>query len=225
MGEITRTTPKPLIPVAGIPALTRVITAAASQGFREFVVVTGYLGNLVRERLGDGHQFGVTINYVHQEHQTGTGSALLLTREAVGDSDLLLCFADILTSPENYGAMRNRFDQEQCDITAALRRVDDPWRAAAVYVDGQMNIERIIEKPPIGSSTTPWAHAGMYCFRSEIYGYVENIQPSPRGEYEVVDAVAQMIAEGKRVRGMELTGYWKDLATPEDVREAEVLVR
>ncbi|MGI8907787.1 MAG: nucleotidyltransferase family protein [Candidatus Sumerlaeaceae bacterium] len=225
MGEITIRVPKPMLPVAGVPAIERVILAAKRQGFAEFVVVTGYLGEQVRGHLGVGEALGVSLSCVQQEQQTGTASALLITREQVGNSDLLLCFADIMTSPENYSRMRRRFAEERCDVTAALRQVDDPWRAAAVYVDGEMNIERLIEKPAKGTSTTPWAHAGMYCFRPSIFDYLEQVKPSPRAEYEVVDAVSAMIADGKRVRGVELTGYWKDLATPEDIAQAARMVQ
>src|SRR5687768_13355834 len=158
MGELTQRVPKPMLPVAGVPAVERVICGAISQGLTEFVVVTGYLAEQVEHHLGTGEQFGATVTCVRQEQQTGTGSALLLTRDAVGGSDVLLCFADIMTSPENYGRLRDTFYADACDVTGALRNVEDPWRAAAVYVDEQMNIERMVEKPAKGTSTTPWAH-------------------------------------------------------------------
>jgi dTDP-glucose pyrophosphorylase len=224
MGDITRRIPKPMLPVAGMPAVERVIRSAAEHGFRNFVVVTGYLAEQVRGHLRDGSQWGVHISCVQQDEQNGTASALLLTENAVAGDDLLLGFADIMTSPENYARMRDAFYAGNCDVVGALRHVDDPWRAAAVYVDTEMNIERMVEKPPPGTSTTHWAHAGMYCFRNEVFRYLRNVQPSARGEYEVTDAVAAMITDKKRVRGVELTGYWKDLATLDDLRDAEELI-
>jgi len=221
MGEITKTTPKPLVPVAGVPMVERVITSMRDEGFNEFVLVTGYLGDKIREHFRFGEKLGVEISYAHQEEQLGTAHALLLAEREVGDSPLLLCFADILTSPINYRLMREQFEAEGCDISASLRRVDDPYKAAAVYVDERMKVLHMIEKPPQGTSTTPWAHAGMYCFAPEIFDYLKRIGKSPRGEYEMVDAVTLMMEEGKDVYGVELQGYWLDLASPVEVAAAE----
>jgi UDP-N-acetylglucosamine diphosphorylase / glucose-1-phosphate thymidylyltransferase / UDP-N-acetylgalactosamine diphosphorylase / glucosamine-1-phosphate N-acetyltransferase / galactosamine-1-phosphate N-acetyltransferase len=221
MGELTRTIPKPLVPVAGVPSLERIILGLKSAGFSEFVIVTGYLGSQVREYFASGDKLGVKIVYVHQEVQEGTARALLLCREACDSNDLLLTFADIITSAENYKRIRESFYRYNCDVIGGIRRVDDPHKGAAVYLDKGWNILRMIEKPPRGTSTTPWNHAGMYCFNSEIFKYLKEIQPSPRGEYEIADAVTQMIADGKTVKAIELTSYWNDLATPEDVQAAE----
>src|SRR5207237_8956051 len=140
------------------------------------------------------------------------GQGRLRSRERIGGEDLLLTFTDILTTPANYARMRAVFDSERCDVTAAIRNVGDPCKGAAIYLEAENDIVRIVEKPPRGTSTTPWGHAGLYCFRSEIFSYLERIGPSARGEYEVTDAVALMIAEGKRVKAVELQGMWKDLA-------------
>lgn len=225
MGDITRTTPKPLVPVAGIPAIERIVRALHSQAFKELLIVTGHLGDQIRAHLGDGSALGVSINYFHQETQEGTAHAVRLTRDAIGKSDFLLCFGDILTSAENYGHMRDIFYAENCEATAGCRRVEDPYRGAAVYVDEQMRVTKIIEKPPKGTSTTNWNHAGMYCFHASVFDRIEKIQRSIRNEYEIVEAVAGMVKDGKLVRLVELQGLWKDLATPEDVREAEELLQ
>jgi dTDP-glucose pyrophosphorylase len=194
-------------------------------GVTRFVIVTGYLSDQIHVAMagyGDGQ---LDIRFVQQAQQLGTGHALKLTREAVAGTPLVLAFADIMTSPGNYGALMAQFFENHCAITAGVRDVGDPWKAAAVYFDADHNIQQIIEKPPIGTSTTPWAHAGMYCFSNGIFDYLENLKPTKRGEYEVTDAVAANIADGLRCQAVELTGYWKDLATPDDVAEAETMMR
>lgn len=224
MGSLTETSPKPLLPVLNKPAVEWVIDGALAAGIRRIVVVTGYLSDMVREALADYRKDEVSIEFVLQEAQKGTAHALKLTEEAVGGADVLLAFADIMTSPENFEAMIRRFYDEQCALTAAVRDAGDPWRAAAVYVNDSGDIQRIIEKPAVGTSTTPWSHAGMYCFTNEIFRYLDQVTPSTRGEYEVTDAVQMMIAGGLRCRIVELAGYWKDLATPEDIAQAEEMM-
>lgn len=225
MGELTRACPKPLVPVLDRPAIEWVIDGSISAGIGRAVVVTGYLSDQVREALSGYRTGEIRIEFVLQETQDGTAHALKLTQQAVGGRDVLLAYADIMTSPENFAAVVRRFYDDRCDLTAAVRDAGDPWRAAAVYVNESDDIERIIEKPPVGTSTTPWSHAGMYCFSNAIYKYLDRVQPSARGEYEVTDAVQMMVKEGLRCRIVELSGYWKDLATPEDIRAAEAMMR
>lgn len=225
MGKITETLPKPLVPVLGKPALHRVIDSLAVNGVRRFAIVTGYLSEQVRDSLAAYTNSGLEIGFAHQDEQLGTAHAFKLTREMATGGPVILAFADIMTDASNYGALVNQFIQNRCAVTAGVRDVGDPWRAAAVYFDDELNIRRIVEKPPQGTSTTPWGHAGMYCLGPEIYSYVEQVKPSARGEYEITDAVAAMIADGLKCQAVKLHGYWKDLATMEDVEAAEVLIR
>jgi len=224
MGKITETLPKPLVPVLGRPALQWVVDGLVEAGVREFVIVTGYLSGQVRAAMGSYRPDEINIQFVEQDQQAGTAHAMRLTREAVAGAPVVLAFADIMTSPRNFAAMIDRFKKNECALVGGVRDVGDPWRAAAVYVDGEFNIQRIVEKPAPGTSSTPWAHAGVYCFINSIYDYIEKVQPSARGEYEITDAVSMMIADGLCCQAQELTGYWKDLATPEDVVEAEKMM-
>lgn len=225
MGELTKSMPKPLVPVLGRPAIEWVIDGMVSAGIRRIVIVIGYLGDMVIDALTGYRNDAVELVFVRQDEQLGTAHALKLTREAAVESAVLLAFADIMTSPENFMAMVQDFRRDNCALTAAVRDAGDPWRAAAVYVDDEWNIDRIIEKPPVGTSTTPWSHAGMYCFANKIYDFIDQVKPSSRGEYEVTDAVQMMISEKLHCRAVELHGYWKDLATPEDIAAAEAMMK
>jgi dTDP-glucose pyrophosphorylase len=147
-----------------------------------------------------------------------------LTRETVGGAPVLLAFADIMTSPGNFASMIKSFHDCNCDVVGAIRDAGDPWRAAAVYLDAEGSINAIIEKPEKGTSTTLWSHAGMYCFSNAVYDYIERLKPSARGEFEITDAVQMMIADGRKSRAVEMLGYWKDLATPADIVEAEEMM-
>ena len=98
--------------------------------------------------------------------------------------------------------------------------MDDPYRGAAVYVEGR-RVTRIIEKPPRGTSTTPWGNAGVYFFRSSIFTELERIPLSPRGEYELTDAIDQLLAAGQTLHWVEIRGHWRDVGRPEDLSAAE----
>lgn len=225
MGELTRNLPKPLVPVLGRPAIEWVLDGVIAAGIKRVVIVTGYLSEQVVSHLTGYRTDQLHLDFVYQEHQHGTAHALELTREAVAGADVLLAFADIITSPENFLAMAEAFSAGGCALTAAVRDAGDPWRAAAVYLDDAWNIQKIIEKPPVGTSSTPWSHAGMYCFSNRIFDYTGRVPVSSRGEREITSAVQMMLGEGLRGRAVELQGYWKDLATPQDIADAEQMMR
>lgn len=225
MGELTRATPKPLLPLAGKPILAHIVDGMIAAGIREFVIVTGYLGEQIEAAFGDGSDRGVAITYRRQERTDGTAGALLLARDLLGEAPFMLSWGDILVEPALYSGMVQRFAAAPCDVLLSVNPVDDPWRGAAVYVDGDGRVERIIEKPPRGSSSTGWNNAGVFVFSPLILDYAARLEPSPRGEYELPQAIARMLDDGREVRAIPVGALWSDVGTPEDLRAVDALLR
>jgi NDP-sugar pyrophosphorylase family protein len=221
MGALTERCPKPLLAVAGRPLIAHIIAGFAQAGVREFVVVTGYHGEQIERALGDGRHLGVRLDYRRQTEATGTAHALLLARDMVADVPFTLSWGDILVQPDFYARLLERFHTHPCDALLALNRVDDPWQGAAVYLGEDLRVQRVVEKPPRGSSTTPWNNAGVFVFRPIVLDYAAALAPSPRGEYELPQAIARMIEDGCRVCGLPIEGYWSDVGTPADLARAE----
>ncbi len=128
---------------------------------------------------------------------------------------------DVVIDPHEYRATIDEFTRTPCAALLTLNAVDDPWRGAAVYVDAQWNVLRLVEKPPRGSSQTGWNNAGLAVLTPGIFDYAARLQASPRGEYELPHAIAAMAANGCRVRARPLRGFWSDLGTPADLAAAE----
>ena len=76
---------------------------------------------------------------------------------------------------------------------------------------------RVIEKPPRGTSTTRWNSAGLDGLRPAAFSYLDKLQPSPRGEYEITTIFDMMLAEGVEVRISPMEGLWRDVGRPEDL--------
>jgi len=221
MGALTAATPKPLLGVAGRPILEHIVAGLAAAGARELVVVTGYLGEQIERHFGDGGRFGVSIAYRRQERTDGTGGALLLARDLLGDGPFLLSWGDILVEPGLYRRMVERFAALPCDVLLSVNPVDDPWRGGAVYVDDAWRVERIVEKPARGTSTTRWNNAGVFVFSPLVLDYTARLEPSPRGEYELPQAIARMVADGRDVRAIAVGDFWSDVGTPEDLEAVQ----
>ena len=224
MKALTEDVPKPMLPVAGRPLLEHIVATLHGAGIERFVMITGYRAERIESHFGDGSRFGVEIVYRRQEVRDGTARALLLGRDAVGGRDFLLGWGDILAEPSNYPALLQRFTDKRGDGVLAVNWVEDPYRGAAVYVDGEQRIERIVEKPPRGTAGTHWNNAGIGVFRAALFEYAATVPRSARGEYELPDAMTSMLAAGLALYAFALDGFWSDVGTPEDLARAEALL-
>ena len=217
--SVTGDLPKPLLPLHGRPMVEYVLASLRAAGFERFLLVVGYKHELFYARFaGDDN-----IHYALQDPVDGTGSATRLAEEFTAGGPFLLIFGDILASPEDIAAIWKRLmDDPAAGGVLAVKYVDDPWQGAAVYeVDGV--VLRMVEEPPIGTSTTNWNSAGIFAFRSEVFQALARIGRSPRGEYELPSAVALMLEEGRRILIQPLHGEWRDVGRPEDVEAAAAI--
>ena len=217
MHELTSGRPKPMLEVGKSRIVEHVLTALRGAGIREFIIVTGYFANIIEEFFADGSRLGITISYLRQDTMDGTASALHLARGAAGDGPFLMAYSDIITEPAHYPRLVKEYTDHPCHALLSLTWTDDPHRGAAVVVDGDNRIERIVEKPPPGAGISNWNNAGLYVFDPCIFDYTGRLQLSPRGEYELPDAITMMLEAKLDVRGFPLSGYWGDMGTPEDI--------
>jgi NDP-sugar pyrophosphorylase family protein len=221
MGSLTATTPKPLLQLRGRPIIEHVLLGLRAAGVGGAIVVTGYRGEQIERHLGTGSDLGMRLRFRTQRQPQGTARALLLVRDLLNGEPFLLSWGDVVVDPDEYRRLLKAFDARPCEALLAINRVDDPWRGAAVYVDEDLRVTRLVEKPPKGTSHTRWNNAGIFAFTPQILGYAERLQPSSRSEYELPQAIAAMVEDGVVVRAHPLHGFWSDLGTPEDLAAAE----
>ncbi len=221
MKELTEDCPKPMLQIGGKPMLAHVVEGMESAGIEEALIVIGYRGDLVTDYFAAHPPKRLKLSYIRQEKQDGTGSAARLGRDFAGESLFLLTFGDILVDPETYRSMFALMGG--ADAVLAVKHVDDPHPGAAVYTDGAL-ITRIVEKPAPGTSSTNWINAGIYCVGPRIFEELDRIPLSPRGEYELTDAIHQMLQAGARFRWHPIQGFWRDIGRPEDLPVAEEYV-
>jgi NDP-sugar pyrophosphorylase family protein len=214
--------PKPMLPVAGRAMLEVTVDHLAHAGIDRVFVVVGYLAEQIRHHF-ERSRPPVPVEFIIQEEARGTGQAALLGRGPMREAPFLLAFADIFVSGRNYRDIFERFDPSEADMLLTTHWVEDPCRGAAVYVDDRSHVTRIVEKPEPGTSETHFDNAGLFCFTPDIWDRLEKVEPSPRGEYELTDAIAATVRDG-RVLAHELTGYWLNLTGPEELLEANRLL-
>jgi bifunctional UDP-N-acetylglucosamine pyrophosphorylase/glucosamine-1-phosphate N-acetyltransferase len=213
MRELTDDLPKPMIKVRGKPVLQHIVEGLRDAGIRKFLVIVGYHAEAVRNFFDNGERHNVDIEYVAQAVQDGTGRVVNLARNFVGDSPFVLSYGDILISPVNYKRVVDLPNDLEAIIT--VTRGEDVSKGGAVFVNEQMELVDLREKPKPGEPMSPWYNAGLYAFRPSIFEFIAKLNPSPRGEYELTDAIRDLAHSGKKVKALELTGEWADVRDPE----------
>jgi dTDP-glucose pyrophosphorylase len=213
MRELTNELPKPMIEVGGKPILLHIVEGLRAAGAREFLIVVGYRAHVVRDFFGDGSRFDVRVNYVTQVVQDGTGRVVELARDFAEDDAFILSYGDILVDPLNYETLAAPADDVEAIIS--VRRNEDVSKGGAVFLNERFELVDLREKPLPGEPTSPWYNAGIYTFRRSIFDFTAKLQPSPRGEYELTDAIRELAQSGNKVQAIELAGEWADVRDPE----------
>jgi len=212
MRELTQEIPKPMIPVRGKPILLHIVEGLKAAGVTDFCIIVGWHAEVVQEFFGDGSAHGIRVHYETQVVQDGTGRVVELAKTFCGHDPFVLSYGDILIEPSNYLALAHPGDEEA--IISVKYNPGEIAKGGAVFINDAGDMTDLREKPQPGEPTSPWYNAGVYAFRPSIFEFTATLERSPRGEYELTDAVRNLALSGRRVRALELKGEWADVRDP-----------
>lgn len=213
MGELTNETPKPMLAVRGKPVLQHIVEGWHSAGITDFLIIVGWRADIVRDYFGDGVRFGARISYATQVVQDGTGRVVELARDFTAGEPFILSYGDILVEAGDYGLLASIGEDVEAIVT--VKRDQDCSKGGAVFVNERFELIDLREKPQPGEPTSPWYNAGIYAFRPSIFEFTATLERSPRGEFELTDAIRELAKSGGKVQALELTGDWADVRDPE----------
>lgn len=226
MKELTNELPKPMLPVQGKPILEHILEGLRSVGIRDFCLVTGWKREVIEQHFGDGLRWGVSIRFVEQKVQDGTGKAPELAKDFVGAEPFLLTYGDILVKPDTYAQMLRRWGEGDFSGLLTVTAGEDVTKGAINFFDDQFCLKRLIEKPSLAQveelrvagwlkpGDPAWYNAGIYLFQPVVFEYTARLKKSPRNEYELTDAIIAMIETGHRIAGLKIEGRWVDVRDP-----------
>ena len=202
---ITLKRSKAMLPILGKPIIERVMETIADNGVQDFILVVSPLdGDIVRHFEEDSGLEG-SIRFVTQLRRAGMADALNYAAPLI-EGDFVLSACDNLVSSEDVGRLLQRWEQAQTLsglITVMQAPPEALSRAGVVLLQGE-RVLRIVEKPSPGEAPSNTISPPLYCFSPEILGCLQEVRPSPRGEYELQDAIQMLIDRGKRVDGFEI---------------------
>jgi dTDP-glucose pyrophosphorylase len=226
MRELTNELPKPMLKVQGKPILEHILLGVIAAGIREIFIVTGFRAEVIEQHFGDGSTWGVRIQTGRQLVQDGTGKAAEPAKAFVGSSPFLLTYGDILVPPETYQQMIRRFNEGPFSGVITVTRGEDVTKGGVDFFDEQFCLKRLVEKPTaqqveqlrtegwLKPNDPVWYNAGIYIFRPALFEFTARLQKSPRGEFELTDAISAMVEVGHRLAGLEIQGRWVDVRDP-----------
>jgi len=208
---LTITTPKPLLPTAGVPFLAHQLAKAAASGVTRVVLATSYRAEMFAGCFGDGSSFGLEIDYVEEPIPLGTGGGIrnAAARLRSGPADPVVVLNGDVLSGHDLARQVDLHRKAGAAVTLHLVEVPDPSRFGCVPTDDNGRVTAFLEKTP--DPVTNRINAGCYVFTREVIDRI----PERRVVSVEHETFPGLIAAGDLVLGYVDVAYWLDVGTPE----------
>ncbi len=221
---ITKGISKQLMPIYDKPMIYYPLSVLMLAGINEVLIITTPEDSAQFQKLlGDGNEIGCKFSYAVQAVPNGLAQAFVIGADFVGNDKVALVLGDNIF----YGAGFSKLIQSFNDVNGAAifaYEVHDPERYGVVEFD-ENNIAKSIEEKPKQPKSN-YAVPGLYFYDNSVIEIAKNIQPSPRGEYEITDVNRVYLEQGKLNVGVMNRGTaWLDTGTFESLSEACEFVR
>lgn len=214
MKNLSQDRPKHLIEVNGRPFLYHLLTNLKKAGYQEFVIVCGYHADQMKMFAVEfASEFNLTL--VNQfeilgEEKYGTACAVEVVEDIIGDHNFVVLYGDNLYSPKDLALLKDSDD----DYNYLVGKETANWQGYGVLLYENDLLKQIVEKPK--EFVSDIINLGFYKFTSEIFAAIRQIEKSPRGEFELTDAI-NLLAKQNKVKVKVLNDYWLDFGKPEDI--------
>jgi glucose-1-phosphate thymidylyltransferase len=228
---ITHTSAKQLVPVANKPILFYGIEDMAEAGITDIGIIVGDTRAEIMAAVGDGSAWGVKVTYIPQDEPLGLAHCVLIARDFLGDDDFVMYLGDNMLQQGLVDFIEQFRDDQRRSAEPMLGGADappsaqillchvpDPHRFGVAEIDANGEVVRLVEKPEDPPSDL--ALVGVYLFTPAILEAVAAIEPSPRGELEITDAIQWLIDRGDRVRHEVVAGWWLDTGKKDPLLES-----
>jgi glucose-1-phosphate thymidylyltransferase len=221
----TRPVCKQLLPIYDKPMIYYPLSTLMLAGIREILIIsTPQDIDRFVDLFGNGGELGLSIQYKEQEEPNGLAQAFVLGREFIGDDSVSLVLGDNIFYGHSLVQLLREAAAQERGATVFGYYVRDPERYGVVEFDKDKQAVSIEEKPPRPKSN--YAVVGLYFYDNHVVEIAENLEPSPRGEYEISDVNREYLRRGQLKVQLMGRGYaWLDTGTHDSLLEASNFVK
>ncbi len=213
---LTSNQPKPMVPIVGKPCMEHILELLRAHDFEEVVVTLAFMPQAIRSYFGDGESLGLQIDYSVEQQPLGTAGSVKLAQERL-DEPFVVISGDALCDVD-LGALVAAHRARGAAVTIGLKRVDNPLEFGIVVTDEDGRVERFLEKPSWGQVFSDTINTGIYVLEPEVLRHV----PAGRS-YDFSQELFPLLLEmGRPIYGHVLEGYWQDIGTLEQFRQANL---
>jgi len=221
---LTLAVSKQLMPVYDKPMIYYPLSLLMTAGIRDILIITTPHDQAqFKKLLGDGQNLGCNFQYVVQELPNGLAQAFVLGADFIGDDKVALVLGDNIFHGDGMEELLKANNNPDGGVVYAYH-VQDPERYGVVEFDANNMALSIEEKPATPKSN--YAVPGLYFYDNDVVEIAKNLEPSPRGEYEITDVNREYLRRGKLKVGILGRGTaWLDTGTFESLMQAGEFVR
>jgi len=214
LDPLTRSTPKPMVPIVNKPVIEHIIDLLGRHGFDEILINLHYLGDQIKQHLGDGSRLNVKITYAEEDQLWGDAGSIKRA-ENFFDETFLVVGGDDLSDTDLTKLVKTHREKHAL-ATIALSLVDDPSEYGIVLMNERGRITRFLEKPKGEVIFSNTANTGIYVFEPEV------LEMIPRGtKYGLGNNLFPLLLSQKKpIYGHLTSNYWRDVGNLEQYREA-----
>ena len=210
LAPYTKILPKPLMPIGDMPILEILLRQLKRDGFSDVTLAVGHLASLLQAFFSDGSQFGIDLQYSHEEEPLGTVGPLSLIERLREYDTVLVANGDLLTEL-SFKELVDSHKSSGCLATIAAHRRQEKIDLGVLDISDEGRLIGFSEKPTYEFIVS----MGVYVFSTEL------IKLIPQGEYfDFPDLVHLMLDTDRRINVHVFDGYWEDLGRPDDYERA-----
>lgn len=220
---LTFTANKHLIPIANKPLIFYPLESIVALGIQEIGVIVNETREAVEKVLGNGSRWGVRITYINQPEPLGVGHVVKISEMFLGKNPFVYILGDNIFT-EGLEAPYQHFLKTHPDALLTIVAHEENYRLGVPFFEDG-HLIKVVEKPkkPPNNFGVP----GLYFFSHRVFEAFRGkdaIQPSARGEYEIVDLYNYLLSHGYRVEVKEIKGAWLDPGKFDDSLDANRLM-
>jgi dTDP-glucose pyrophosphorylase len=206
---LTNECPKPMLKIGGRPILETIILNFIESGFKEFIISLNYKGDMIRGHFADGHDLGVSIQYIEEDERLGTAGSLRLLPEIQNSRPIIVMNGDVLTKV-NLDHFLDFHASNHSKATMGIREYNFQVPYGVLKLDHHRIVQ--IEEKPVHNF---FVNAGVYVLDQDVL----NCLPDER-RFEMPGLFKQLMKAGHHTVAFPIREYWLDIGQPDNLKQA-----